>query len=245
MRIPAKPVIQAQSPASAKNEPAIEKGHASNASIGHAGKMPVSAESLSSGDKPRTVYGPVKQGDTLGGIAKDIVLPTGASFNQMLVALHRANSDAFIDGNMHQLKAGPILKIPDSNEIAAISLVEANKEVHTQTVDWNRRRFSPVAEAAEELKQTVTGEIDRSVEADSVAAREPAKEVLKLSKGADPWSGDKDGSNSGASLGASPGEKQSEQSLLKIGFTQWKRILQPKTGRFVKPMNVSRCWRKT
>jgi len=210
---PAKPVIQAQSPASAKNEPAIEKGHASNASIGHAGKMPVSAESLSSGDKPHTVYGPVKQGDTLGGIAKDIVLPAGASFNQMLVALHRANSDAFIDGNMHQLKAGPILKIPDSNEIAAISSVEANKEVHTQTVDWNRRRFSPVAEAPEELKQTVTGEIDRSVEADSAAAREPAREVLKLSKGAEPWSGDKDGSNSGASQGANPGEKQSGQSI--------------------------------
>jgi pilus assembly protein FimV len=208
---PVKPVIQAQSPVSAKSELAAEKSHAPAASARHNEKTP--AESVSPAGKTHTTYGPVKQGDTLGGIAKDIVLPTGASFNQMLVALHRANPDAFIDGNMHQLKAGPVLRIPGSNEITAISLVEANKEVHTQTVDWNRRRFSPVAEAPEELKQTVTGEIDRSVEADSAAAREPAREVLKLSKGAEPWSGDKDGSNSGASQGANPGEKQSGQSI--------------------------------
>ena len=106
----------------------------------HDGKMPV-AESLASG-KTHTVYGPVKQGDTLGGIAKDIVLPSGASFNQMLVALHRANPDAFIDGNMHQLKAGPVLKIPDSNEIAAISPAEANQEVQVQTVGLESAEIS-------------------------------------------------------------------------------------------------------
>ena len=82
-----------------------------------------------------------------------------------------------------------------------------------------------MAEAAEELKQTVTGEIDRSVEADSVAAREPAKEVLKLSKGAEPWDSDKDGSNMGANLGTGSGPRQSEQaSVLRLGLRQWKKI---------------------
>ena len=209
----AKPAIQAQSSDSAKGEPAIEKGHgsnASNASIRHDEKMPV-AELMPPTGKIHAAYGPVKQGDTLGGIAKDIVLPSGASFNQMLVALHRANRDAFIDGNMHQLKAGPVLQIPDSNEIAAISPAEANQEVQVQTADWNRRRF-PVAGAAEELKQTVTGEIDRTVEVDSIAARESAKEVLKLSKGAEPWDSNKDASNMGANLGTGSGPRQSEQA---------------------------------
>ena len=203
---PAKPVIQVQSSGSAKGEPAIEK--TPNGSIKHDGKTPVAGESAASASKTHAGYGSVKQGDTLGGIAKDIVLPTGTSFNQMLVALHRANPDAFIDNNMHQLKAGPVLRIPDSGEIAAISPTEANKEVQVQTADWNRRRLPAVAGVAEELKQTVTGKIDRTVEADSVAARELAREVLKLSKGAEPWNGDKDASNTGANLG----EKQSEQS---------------------------------
>lgn len=214
----AKPVTQANSMGSAKMEPAtdktLEKTHEKTpASIKRDEKTrPVTAEPAPAAGKTHAIYGPVKQGETLGGIAKDIVLPTGTSFNQMLVALHRANPNAFIDGNMHQLKAGPVLKIPESNAIAAISLTEANKEVHTQTADWNRRRFPPVAEVPEELKQTVTGKIDRTVEADSIAARESAKEVLKLSKGAEPRSGDEDGSTGSASQGINPGEKHPAHS---------------------------------
>jgi pilus assembly protein FimV len=214
---PAKPVTQAHSTGSAKVEPAADKTvektyEKSLASVKHDEKTPVAAEPARAAGKAPAVYGPVKQGDTLGGIAKDIALPTGTSFNQMLVALHRANSDAFIDGNMHQLKAGPVLKIPGSNEITAISPVEANKEIQTQTADWNRRRFPPVVEVPEELKQTVTGKIDRTADADSIAAREPAKEILKLSKGAEPWNDDKDASNMGVGPGPISGEKQPEQS---------------------------------
>ena len=69
-----------------------------------------------------------------------------------------------------------------------------------------------MAEAAEELKQTVTGKIDRTVEADNFTAREPAKEVLKLSKGAEPWDSNKDASNMGANLGTGSGPRQSEQA---------------------------------
>ena len=48
-------------------------------------------------------YGPVKQGDTLAGIAKNIIgsdAGAGASLNQALIALHRANPSAFIGGNL-------------------------------------------------------------------------------------------------------------------------------------------------
>ncbi|MDE2366461.1 MAG: fimbrial protein FimV, partial [Betaproteobacteria bacterium] len=110
---PAKPIVQAQPPVSVKGEPAVERVHAS---VKHDDKAPVAAESLPSDGKAHTVYavyGPVKQGDTLGGIASNIVLPAGTTFNQMLVALHRANPDAFIGNNMHQLKAGLVLRIPD------------------------------------------------------------------------------------------------------------------------------------
>lgn len=205
---PAKPVIQAGSNGSAKGEPAIEKTHEkTHSSIKHEAKTPVVAESAPQAVKTPGVYGPVKQGDTLGGIVNNIPLPTGTSFNQMLVALRRANPDAFIDNNMHQLMAGPVLRIPDGGEIAAVSPAEANKEIRVQTVDWNQRRLPSAVVVAEELKQTITGKIDRTVEADGIAAREPATEVLKLSKGVEPWNADKDASNMGSSLG----EKKSEQ----------------------------------
>jgi pilus assembly protein FimV len=134
--------------------------------------------------KANTIYGPVKQGDTLGGIVRNITLPRGISFNQMLLALQRANADAFLGNNIHQLKAGPILRIPDVSEIKAIPRMEADKEVNEQTMEWNRRRSPDVISStppAGELKQTVSGKI-AAAEADP-GATEPSREVLRLSRG--------------------------------------------------------------
>jgi pilus assembly protein FimV len=134
--------------------------------------------------KANTVYGPVKQGDTLGGIVRNITLPRGISFNQMLIALQRANADAFLGSNIHQLKAGPILRIPDVSEIKAISRTEADKEVNDQTMEWNRRKLPDIINSippAGELRQTVSGKI-ATAEADPGAA-EPSREVLRLSRG--------------------------------------------------------------
>ncbi|MEO7559050.1 MAG: FimV/HubP family polar landmark protein [Nitrosospira sp.] len=111
-----------------------------------------------------TVYGPVKYGDTLAGIVKNIVPPFGVSFNQMLVAVHRANRDAFFGNNMHQLKTGPILRVPGNSEIGAITAEEADREVKIQTVDWNRRKMAEVVGAAKELKQTDTGQMESAAD---------------------------------------------------------------------------------
>lgn len=144
-------------------------------------KGPVgSAPSLPKGN---TIYGPVKQGETLGGIVRNITPPPRVSFNQMLIALQRANSDAFLDGNIHQLKAGPILRIPDLSEIKAINRGEADKEVNTQTMEWHRRRSPDVTSSippADELKQTVNGKI---AAADPDPALAEPREVLRLSRG--------------------------------------------------------------
>ena len=85
----------------------------SDTSVRQDEKLPIQNDP-DSVNKAHTAYGPVKQGDTLVRIAKNIVLPAGASFNQMLVALQRANHDAFFGNNMNQLKTGPILRIPDN-----------------------------------------------------------------------------------------------------------------------------------
>ncbi|WP_156304424.1 type IV pilus assembly protein FimV [Nitrosospira briensis] len=153
----------------------------SDASVKQDEKLPIQDES-NSASKTHTAYGPVKQGDTLVRIAKNIVFPAGVSLNQMLVALHRANCDAFFGNNMNQLKTGPILRIPDNSEIGAITQAEANREVKAQTANWYRRRFADREGATEELKQTVGGRIEPAVEVDIIPAQELSRETLKLSK---------------------------------------------------------------
>lgn len=132
-------------------------------------------------------YGPIRSGDTLSRIARQVA-PNGVSLNQMLVALHRANRDAFSGNNINRLKAGPILRVPDSDEIAKISSAEAAIEVKAQIADWNAYRQKLAAAtgatpATGAPKQTASGKITTIVEDNSAAAREPSKEVLKLSKG--------------------------------------------------------------
>ncbi|MHB1300250.1 MAG: FimV/HubP family polar landmark protein, partial [Burkholderiales bacterium] len=127
--------------------------------------------------------GPVKKGDTLSGIAL-ATKPAGVTLEQMLVALYRANSDAFAGKNMNRLDAGTILRIPGSEEITAIGKSEAEKVVQLQAVDWNAYRqklASDVTERGAGLKRSVSGKITASAERKPVAPQ--AQEVLKLSKG--------------------------------------------------------------
>lgn len=133
-------------------------------------------------------YGPVSRGDTLSSIARR-VLPPGVNLNQMLVALHRANREAFIANNMNLLKAGAILNIPDHNEIAAIDTATASAEIKMQINDW-RQYQAKLATASREsssspsISQSDQGQITTTIDKKSIAAPGAPKEVLKLSSGA-------------------------------------------------------------
>ncbi|MES2670828.1 MAG: FimV/HubP family polar landmark protein [Pseudomonadota bacterium] len=83
-----------------------------------------------SGDETRTV----RRGETLGGIAAD--LDRGFSLDQTILALLRANPDAFIDGNANRLKAGAVLRIPDNAGIAQYTPDEAAVVVREQAAQW-------------------------------------------------------------------------------------------------------------
>jgi pilus assembly protein FimV len=132
-------------------------------------------------------YGPVNRGDTLSTIARQ-VMPAGVNLNQMLVALHRANRDAFIAGNMNLLRTGVVLTIPEQSEIIAIDAVTANKEVNLQVDDWRNYQgklsaLSRETPASRSISQSDQGQITASIEKKSSAVAEAPKEVLKLSSG--------------------------------------------------------------
>lgn len=125
-------------------------------------------------------YGPVKSGETLSKIAKE-VKPGDASLEQALVSLYRANQDAF-SGNMNRLKTGVILRVPDTVEFASVTKSEATAEVVAQLGNWNSYRqklgLAPVAVAAAGSQQSASGKI--SVAAPEDDAKD--QDVLRISQ---------------------------------------------------------------
>ena len=129
----------------------------------------------------------VKRGEYLRKIAAE-VKPEGVSLDQMLVAIFRGNKDAFIGNNMHRLKAGKILAIPEQAAVAAVTEREARKVISVQTADFNAYR-SKLAEAVAgseapkeaAAQQEAKGKISAKVE-EKVPAGVESKDQLKVSK---------------------------------------------------------------
>jgi pilus assembly protein FimV len=126
----------------------------------------------------------VKSGDTAGRIAS-AHRPAGVSLDQMLVAMVHANPDAFVQGNVHRLKAGAILQIPDEAQANATPVAQARQMLSVQSRDFNefRRKLAGVAPAAavEASSRSASGSIQTQVEEKKPASTAPDK--LTLSKG--------------------------------------------------------------
>lgn len=131
-------------------------------------------------------YGPIQRGETLGKIARE-VMPEGITLEQMLVALYRSNADAFINKNLNLVRTGKILRVPDKEEVAAITKGEAVKVYRTHVADWNSYR-QKVADAAGKApadgRTAVSGKITTKVEETRPGG--DAKDVVRLSKGEAP-----------------------------------------------------------
>jgi pilus assembly protein FimV len=132
----------------------------------------------------------VKSGDSLAKIAIQ-VKSSGVSLDQMLVALYRANPNAFIDKNMNRLRAGQILSVPSEETARGISNTEARGIVVAQSADFKNYRnklagqvATSSSEKSAESRQTATGKITAKVEEPATPASE-SQDKLKLSK-ADP-----------------------------------------------------------
>lgn len=81
----------------------------------------------------------VRRGDTLNKFAREI-LPPGATLDQALLAYLQANPRAFDGKNIHRMKTGSVLRVPDDQAIADIPAAEARREVALQTADYQRYR---------------------------------------------------------------------------------------------------------
>ncbi|SDF39642.1 pilus assembly protein FimV [Duganella sp. OV458] len=130
----------------------------------------------------------VKQGDNLTRIANQ-VKPVDVSLDTMLVALYRANPEAFSGKNMNRLKSGQILSVPDAEQIRAVGGEgEARSVVVAHAVDFNAYRAKLAGQVAASTPakeadptQNVSGKITAKVEEKPNAAN-TAKDKLTLSK---------------------------------------------------------------
>ncbi len=78
-------------------------------------------------------YGPVATGETLWEIANATKPDASVDVNQMMVAIQKANPNAFSNNNVNQLKRGAILRIPGVDEIRATSPSAARAEIAAQS----------------------------------------------------------------------------------------------------------------
>ncbi|HEY5803224.1 MAG TPA: FimV/HubP family polar landmark protein [Lysobacter sp.] len=81
----------------------------------------------------------VRRGDTLSGIAGRLQ-GEGFTLDQAMIALLRANPDAFIDGNVNRLKAGAVLDVPAGEQLASVDAAQARQLVSSQVRQWRDAR---------------------------------------------------------------------------------------------------------
>lgn len=106
---------------------------------------PAAAEPVDPGS-----VGPVAEGQTLWTIANENKPGPGVSVSQMMLALQRANPEAFINDNINQLKRGAVLRIPARDEVTTLSAAEAEVLVREQATAWQARR-QPVPQPAQSM----------------------------------------------------------------------------------------------
>lgn len=138
------------------------------------------AKPASDGSKQVTV----RVGDTASRIAA-ATKPAQVSLDQMLVALLRANPDAFASENLNRLKAGAVLTIPSEEQARATAPAEASSTVIAQSRDFNDFRGKLAANAPAvpvvAADRQAGGAVQAKVDDKKPAASTPDK--LTLSKG--------------------------------------------------------------
>jgi pilus assembly protein FimV len=115
--------------------------------------VPVTASRVPAASADVDTYGPVKRNETLWDIAKRLRPDSDISMQQMMIALLRANPDAFTANNINNLKAGATLQIPRRDEILAMDKAAAIREASRQSAEWQQGRGTKQAAAETATEQ--------------------------------------------------------------------------------------------
>ena len=110
----------------------------------------------------------VVKGDTLWSIASRFK-DDDHSMAQVMLAFLRANPNAFVDGNINNMKAGAVLRAPDAAELDALGQQAAYAEVLTQNGLWDEY-VARVTGVAPSMAATTSEEVAQAPEKAAGAA---------------------------------------------------------------------------
>ena len=82
----------------------------------------------------------VQRGQTLSQIAGGLARDSGSSLDQTMLALLRANPEAFIRGNVNLLRQGAVLRMPRQDELAQLDVAQARAIVREHAAQWRQAR---------------------------------------------------------------------------------------------------------
>ena len=147
---------------------------------------PVSSFSaMVEGDIIDEEYGVTGPGDTLWTIALKVRPSESVSVQQTMLALQRLNPEAFINNNINLLKAGHVLRIPDTGDIREESVREAVSEVRTQNQEFQDYKSSGIAQMDATQRQ-------RQTASDDAGADNGELKLLAANRGSGQRAGDSD-----------------------------------------------------
>ena len=163
-------------------------------------------------------YGPVQRGQTLGRIAAELSAGSGQSLNQVMLALLRANPDAFIGGNLNLIRQGAVLRVPSQEQWSQASVAEANAVVREHVARWRELR-RPVPQPGAVAGNGASAEA--SAPAASAAGDQPATRMADARLEIVPpggGSGEQAGTRTGAAAGGE-GDMLQQQELVQTRET--------------------------
>ena len=120
---------------------------------------------------------PVEVNDTLWSIASANLLNNSTSVQQMMLALLRANPEAFGANNINILKRGSILRLPDEAEIYAISRAKAIAEVQRHHQLWSAYRDVATETVAEAPVGQPSADTEPMDDSELMAGPEPSEDA--------------------------------------------------------------------
>ena len=185
--------VPAPAPAPAEPRPAVAASTPAPAPAAAPRPSSAAPRAASGGE-----YGPVQRGQALSTIARGLDVTTPLNLNQVMLALLKANPNAFYRDNVNALKTGAVLRIPSAEEVGAVaSLKEAAVAVQAQNQSWS-----------EGAKPTQVNEVGAPASSTTSAPSKPSTPSKPDHLALVPPSGK--GSESGSASGGSGSAKDAE-----------------------------------
>jgi len=146
--MPSDAIVREPQPAAVAPESPAAAPVAPQAPLAQAAPAPrASAAAPAASAAPGEVLAQIERGQTLSQIAAGMDRG-GHTINEAMVALLRANPEAFIGGNIHRVRAGAQLRMPGEADFDQANAASAATLVREQTAQW-RQATRPIPQPAD------------------------------------------------------------------------------------------------